>query len=116
MLTTFMLNYAHQRSHPNPLTCASARWGLMYALWRFSLDMPYMRQGLVDCACHPTDRDRFLRYTWLIDIRVWAVLEDHHVEVPKHPLGVANTVDEADDAHAALADGYRDWACTRRAG
>ena len=30
--------------------------------------------------------------------------------------GVASTVDEADDAHAALAAGYRDWACTHRAG
>ena len=36
------------------------------------------------------------------------------MEVPKHPLGVANTVDEADNAHAALAAGYRDWACTHR--
>ena len=78
--------------------------------------MPCVRRGLVDCACHPTDHDRFTQYTWLMDIRVWAVLEDHHVEVPKHPLGVASTVDEADDAHVALAAGYRDWACTRRAG
>ena len=40
MLTTFVLNYAHQLNHPNPLTRASARWGLMCALWRFSPDMP----------------------------------------------------------------------------
>ena len=51
-----------------------------------------------------------------LDIRVWVVLEDHHVEVPKLPLGVAGTVDEANDAHAALAAGYWDWSCTCRAG
>ena len=116
MLTTFVLNYTHQLNHPNPLTRASAKWGLMCALWRFSPDMPCVRRGLVDCECHPTDHDRFLRCTWLMDIRVWAVLEGHHVEVPKHPLGVAGTVSDADDAHAAVAAGYRDWACTRRAG
>ena len=38
------------------------------------------------------------------------------MEVPKHPPGVASTVDEANDAHAALAASYRDWTCTRRAG
>ena len=37
------------------------------------------------------------------------------MEVPKHPLGTAGTVSEADDAHAVLAAGYRDWSCTRRA-
>ena len=100
MLTMFVLNYAHQLNHPNPLTRASARWGLMCALWRFSPDMPCVHRGLADCECHPTDHDRFLRYTWLMDIRVWAVLESHHVEVPRHPLGVAGTVSEADDAHA----------------
>ena len=88
----------------------------MCALWRFSPDMPCVLRGLADCDCHPTDHDRFLRYTWLTDIRVWAVLESHHVEVPKHPLGVAGTVSEADDAHAALAAGYRDWASTHRLG
>ena len=62
------------------------------------------------------DHNRYLRYTWLMDIRVWAVLEGHHVEVRRHPLGVAGTVNHVDDTHAALAAGYRDWACTRRAG
>ena len=38
------------------------------------------------------------------------------MEVPRHPLGVAGTVSKADNAHAALAAGYRDWAYTRRAG
>ena len=69
----------------------------------------------MDCECHPTDHDRFLRYTWLMDIRVLAVLEGHHGDVPKHPLGVAGAVGDADDAHTALAAGCRAWACTRRA-
>ena len=116
MVTTFVLNYAHQLNHPNPPTRASASWGLMCALWRFSPDMPCVCGGLASCECHPTDHDIFLRYTWLMDIRVWAVLEDHHVEVPEHPLGVAGTVNEANDAHAALAAGYRDWTCTCKAG
>ena len=30
-------------------------------------------------------------------------------------LGITSTNDEADDAHAALGAGYRDWAGTRRA-
>ena len=68
MLTTFVLNYAHQLNHPKPLTRASARWGLMCALWRFSPDMPCVRGGLADCECHPTDHDRLLWYTWLMDI------------------------------------------------
>ena len=55
MLTTFVVNYAHPFNQPNPLTRASARWGLMYAHWRFSPDMPCVRKGLMDCACHPTD-------------------------------------------------------------
>ena len=78
--------------------------------------MPGVLRGLADCDRHPTDHDRFLRYTWLMDIRVWAVPESHHVEVPKHPLGTAGTASEADDVHAALAAGYRDWSCTCRAG
>ena len=53
MLTTFVLNYAHQLNHPNPLTRASARWGLMCALWRFSPDMPCVLRGLADCDCTP---------------------------------------------------------------
>ena len=32
VLTTFVLNYARQLNHPNPLTRASARWGHMGAL------------------------------------------------------------------------------------
>ena len=32
VLTTFVLNYARQLNHPNPLTRASARWGHMCAL------------------------------------------------------------------------------------
>ena len=87
----------------------------MCALWRLNPDMPCVRRSLADCDCHPTEHDRFLRYTWLMDIRVWAVLESHHVEVPKHPLGTAGTTSELDDAHAALAAGYRDWSFTRRA-
>ena len=106
VLTTFVLNYAHQLNHPNPLNRASARWGLMCALWQLSLDMPCVLWGLADCDCHPTDHDCFLRYTRLMDIRVWAVRERHHVEVPKQPLGTTGTASEADDAHADLAAGY----------
>ena len=88
----------------------------MWAFWRFSPDMPRVRGGFPDCDCHPTDHDRFLRYTWLMDIRICAVLEDHHAEVLKHPLGAASTGDQANDAHTALAAGYRDWSNARRAG
>ena len=88
----------------------------MGALWRFSPDMPYVHRGLADCDCHPTDHDRFLKYTWLMEIRVWAVPESHAVEVTKHPLVTASNADEASDAHAALAAGYRDWSSTRKAG
>ena len=116
VLTTFVLNYARQLNHPNPLTRASAQWGHMCALWRFSPDMPCVLRGLADCDCHPTDHDRFLRYTWLMEIRVWAVPGSHAVEVTKHPLGAASNADEASDAHAALAAGYRDWSSTRKAG
>ena len=63
MLTTLVLSYAHQLNHPNPLTRASAKWGLMWALWRFNPDMPCVHGGLTDCDCHPTDHNRFLRYT-----------------------------------------------------
>ena len=105
ILTTFVLNYAQQLNRPNPLTRASARWGHMRALWRFSADMPCVLRGLADCDCHPTDHDRFLRYTWLMEIRVWAVPESHTVEVSKHPLGAASTASEVGDAHAALAAG-----------
>ena len=41
----------------------------MCALWQLSLDMPCVLQGLADCDCHPTHHDRFLRSTWLMDIR-----------------------------------------------
>ena len=116
MLTTFVLNYAQQLNHSNPLTRTSARWGVICPLRWFSPHMPCVRRGLVDCECHPKDHYRFLCYTWLMDICVYAVLEDHHVEVPKHPLGVAGTVSDADDAHAALAAGYPDWGCTHRDG
>ena len=116
VLTTFVLNYARQLNQPNPLTRASARWGHMGALWRFSPDMPCVLRGLADCDCHPTDHDRFLRYTWLMEIRVWAVPGSHAVEVTKHPLGAASNADEANDAHAAMAAGYRDWSSTRKAG
>ena len=70
VLTTFVLNYARQLNHPNPLTRASAPWGHMGTLWRFNPDMPCVLQGLADCECHSTDHDRFLRYTWLMEIRV----------------------------------------------
>ena len=79
-------------------------------------DMPCIHQGLADCDCHPTDHDRFLRYTWPMEIRVWPAPGSHAVEVSKHPLGAATTIDEANDGHAALAAGYRDWSSTRRAG
>ena len=88
----------------------------MWALWRFSPDMPCVRGGLADCDSHPTDHNRFLRYTSLMDIRIWEVSEDHHAEVPKYPRGVASSADEANDAHAVLAAGYRDWSDTRGAG
>ena len=68
VLTTFVLNYAWQLNHPNPLTRASARWGHMCALWRFHPDMPCVLRGFADCECHPTDQDWFLRYTWLMEI------------------------------------------------
>ena len=116
MLTTCVLKYAHQLKHPNPLTQASGGWGLMCALWRFSTDMPCVLRGLADCDYRRADHDRFLWYTWLMHIPVWAVLESHHAEVPQHPLGVAGTVSEADGAQATLAAGYRDRACIRRAG
>ena len=112
MLTTFVLSCTHQLNHPSPLTRASARWGLVWALWWFSPDMPCVPRGLTDCDSHPMDHDRFLRYTQHMDIRIWAVLEDHHVEVPKHLLGIACTTDEAKDAHAAPAAGYCDWSDT----
>ena len=101
MLTTFVPNYPQQMNHRNPLTRASANWGLMCALWRFSPDMPCGLRGLADCDRHPTDHDHFLRYTWLMHIQVWAVPGSHHVEVPKHLLGTA---------------GYTDRSCTRTAG
>ena len=73
ILTTFVVNYAHQLNHANPLTGASARWGLMRVLWRFSPDMPCIRAELADCDCHGTDHDGFLRYMWLMDLWVWMV-------------------------------------------
>ena len=69
MLATLVLNYAHQLNHPNPLTRASASWGLTCALWRLSPDMPCVLRGLADRDCHPTAHDGFLQYTWLMDIR-----------------------------------------------
>ena len=85
MLNTFVLNYARQLNHPNPLTRSSARWGHMGALRRFGPDMPCVLRGFADCDRHPTDHDPFLRYTWLMEIRVLAVPESHAVEVTKHP-------------------------------
>ena len=38
------------------------------------------------------------------------------MEVPKNPLGIARTTNEANNAHVALAAGYCDWSDTRRAG
>ena len=68
--------------------------------------MPSVLRGLSDYNCHPTDHDRFLRYTWLMDIWVWTVPESHSVEVPKHPLGTASTATEADNAGTILVAGY----------
>ena len=113
MLTTLVLSYAHQLDQPNPLTRASARWGLMWAFWRFGPDMPAVCGCLTDCDCHPIDHNWFFRYTWLMDICVKVVPEDHHTEVPQHPLGIASTADKANDAHAVLSAGYRDWSDTR---
>ena len=113
VLTTFVLKNARQLNHPNPLTRASARWGHMCALCRFKPDMLCVLRGLADCDCHPTDHERFLRYTWVMEIRVWGVPESRSVEITKHPLGAASTSIEAGDAHAALAAGYRDWSSTR---
>ena len=112
MLTTAVLNCGHQLHQLNPLTRASNWLGLMCPIWRFSPDMPCVLQGLADCECHLTDHDRFLQYTLLMDIWVSAVLEMHHGEAPKHAQGTAGTTSKADDAHAALAAGYRDWSCT----
>ena len=44
---------------------------------------------------------------WLMDLLVWMVKDDYHVEVLSHPLGVVGAVDEVEDAHTALAEGYR---------
>ena len=86
------------------------------ALWRFHPDIPCVLRGLADCECHPTNHDWFLRYTWLMEIRVWPAPGSHAVEVCKHPLGAATTIDEANDCHAALAAAYWDWSSTSRAG
>ena len=69
----------------------------MWALWRFSPNVPRPRGA---CECHTTDHDRFLRCMWLMDLWVWVVQEEHHVEVPAHLLGI----------------GYCCWVDTRRAG
>ena len=38
------------------------------------------------------------------------------MEVSKHPLGAATTIDAANDGHAAVAAGYWDRSSTRTAG
>ena len=88
----------------------------MDALWRFSPDMPCVLRRLADCDRHATNQDRFLRYTSLMGIRVWAAPGSHAVEVAKHYLGAARTTPKASDGHAPLAARYRDWSSTRRAG